>query len=232
VVAGDDPVSAVARLVERAGLHGPTRPREVRSIAPPTEGRRAPHEGRPGRSAGPARGAWVTFRVTWGGRHGADARKLLAVVCRRGGIQGSEVGAIRVEAAYSSVEVAAAAADRFEAQAAEPDPRNPRVQISRERAPSHERAEPVHAPRTMPPPRAAHPRPHPRAHPPRTSRSGPSAAERPRGGPSAAERPRAGPSAAERPRGGPSAAERPRGGPSAAERPRAGPSAVRRPKRS
>jgi ATP-dependent RNA helicase DeaD len=201
VVAGLDPVNAVARLVVRAGLHGPTRPREVRSIAPPSEARRAPREGHAGRAptGGAAYGAWVTFRVTWGGRHGADARKLLAVVCRRGGVQGSEVGAIRVEAAHSLVDVAASAADRFEAQVAKPDPRNPRVQISRERTRSHEAPEPERAPRTMPPPRTPHPRSHspqprshspeprshppqPRSHPARASKSGPPAVRRPKRG--------------------------------------------------
>ncbi len=153
IVAGEDPVTAVARLVARAGLRGPTRPREVRSIAPPVEARPA---ARATKSAGPRTAeAWVSFRVTWGGRHGADARRMLAVVCRRGGIEGRDVGAIRIEAAYSLVDIAAPVAERFAAQAAEPDPRNPLVRIERaavrdgEGAPGGQRA-----PRTMPPPRA------------------------------------------------------------------------------
>src|SRR6202012_460793 len=85
---------------------------------------------------GQADGSWVTFRVTWGGLPGADARRLLAVVCRRGNIRGSDVGAIRIEATHSLVDVARPVADRFEADAARPDPRDPRVRITRADAPA------------------------------------------------------------------------------------------------
>ena len=155
-------VTALARLVEKAGLHGPTKARDVRSIPQPREepprGRahadvrpRSPERAhppahakageRPGppsapRSpeAGPRPGpgvGWVTFRVTWGGLHGADARRLLAMACRRGNIRGADVGAIRVEAAYSLLDVARTVADSFETAAGQPDPRNPRVSITR-----------------------------------------------------------------------------------------------------
>jgi len=73
----------------------------------------------------------VTFRVTWGSLHGADPRRLLAVACRRGDIRGSDVGAIRVEGAYSLLDVTRDVADGFETQAARPDPRDPRVRITR-----------------------------------------------------------------------------------------------------
>jgi ATP-dependent RNA helicase DeaD len=149
VLAGEHAKIAVARLVEKAGLRGPTAPRDVRAVAAPRESRPAfPRSGLP--PAGPAGvpsyaahpksaaadrraepAAWVPFRVTWGGRHGADARRLLALVCRRGGIRGADVGAIRIEAAYSLVDIAASVAERFEGQAAEPDPRDPRVSIAR-----------------------------------------------------------------------------------------------------
>ena len=74
---------------------------------------------------------WVSFRVTWGGQQGADARRLLAVACRRGNIRGSDVGAIRVEDSQSFIDVARDVADAFEAEAARPDPRDPRVRITR-----------------------------------------------------------------------------------------------------
>lgn len=133
VVASDHRVNAVARLIEKAGLRGPTNARDVRTAAPPHEDRpvrprRAPDDKRGG---GGENKTWVTFRVTWGGRQGADARRLLAIVCRRGNIRGEEVGAIRVEAAHSLVDVAAHVADRFEVKAAEPDSRNPQVHIAR-----------------------------------------------------------------------------------------------------
>jgi ATP-dependent RNA helicase DeaD len=97
----------------------------------------APREHTP-REPGPPRvprdpavdaGEWVPFRVSWGQIHGADARRLLAMVCRRGGIRGSDVGAIRVQRTFSTVQVAGAAAATFERATRDPDPRDPRVKI-------------------------------------------------------------------------------------------------------
>jgi ATP-dependent RNA helicase DeaD len=73
---------------------------------------------------------WVPFRVSWGEQHGADARRLVAMLCRRGNIRGSDIGAIRVNRVNSVVEVATAVARGFEEAAREPDPRDPRVMIS------------------------------------------------------------------------------------------------------
>jgi ATP-dependent RNA helicase DeaD len=147
-------VSALARLIEKAGLHGPTRPRDVRSMPAPRE--EPPHRARPNerprvnerphanegpRTSGPRpapvppSAGWVTFRVTWGGLHGADARRLLAMACRRGKIRGTDVGAIRVEPGYSLIDVAGTVATSFETEAAHPDPRNPRVRILRSSEP-------------------------------------------------------------------------------------------------
>jgi ATP-dependent RNA helicase DeaD len=91
---------------------------------------RAPSAGaRPARDPVEGVNPWVTFRVSWGQEQGADARRLLAMVCRRGGIRGSDVGAIQVERGHSTVDVASAAAEAFGAAAREPDPRDPRVVI-------------------------------------------------------------------------------------------------------
>jgi ATP-dependent RNA helicase DeaD len=128
-------VTALARLVVKAGLHGPTKARELRAIPPPRDehpAARGPrsHEGHAKHPAGPPV-AWVTFRVSWGGRQGADARRLLAVACRRGNIRGTDVGAIRVEAAHSLIDIAPGVAEAFERAASLPDPRDPQVRISR-----------------------------------------------------------------------------------------------------
>lgn len=69
------------------------------------------------------------FRISWGQMQGADARRLLAVVCRRGNIRGSDVGAIRLAPSFSVVEVRGDVAAEFERAARVPDPRAPRVQI-------------------------------------------------------------------------------------------------------
>jgi|HubBroStandDraft_1064217.scaffolds.fasta_scaffold01302_4 ATP-dependent RNA helicase DeaD len=139
-------VTALARLIEKAGLHGPTRARDVRAVAPT---RPEPPPRSPGRSGAlkpqPGAAAWVTFRVTWGGLHGADARRLLAMTCRRGNIRGSDVGAIRIESGYSLLDVARPVADAFAAAVGPPDPRNPKVRITR--------AEPSSGPRSEPPQR-------------------------------------------------------------------------------
>ena len=94
-------------------------------------------------SARPApQGDFVPFRVSWGGAHGADARRLVAMLCRRGNIRGADVGAIRVAPTHSVVEVASAVAQSFERATREPDPRDPRVHVSREREPAGARAKP------------------------------------------------------------------------------------------
>ena len=85
---------------------------------------------------------WQAFRVSWGEAQGADARRLLAMLCRRGGIRGTDIGAIRVGARFSVVEIAAAVASSFEQATREPDPRDPRVFIERERPFAGERSEP------------------------------------------------------------------------------------------
>jgi ATP-dependent RNA helicase DeaD len=113
--------------------------REAPPLSPPRASR---DDAAPARRPRPSPEAWVTFRVTWGGTQGADARRLLAVVCRRGNIRGSDVGSIRVDDRQSFVDVAADVAPGFEAEAAKPDPRDPRVRIEKathepSRGPSH-----------------------------------------------------------------------------------------------
>jgi ATP-dependent RNA helicase DeaD len=178
------PETAVARLVVKAGLHGPTRARAVRAIPPPRERereeRREPRREHPraGGDAGPRpraeprgepRGGpppskghplgaagWVAFRVTWGGRQGADARRLLALACRRGNIRGTQIGAIKVEDTYSTIEIAREVAESFEREAGKHDPRDPRVRITRER----EEGRPHEAPGRPDRPSQGHPGAH------------------------------------------------------------------------
>jgi ATP-dependent RNA helicase DeaD len=130
LVAAGNPARSLALLLARTRLAGPAEPREVHSPEPPREAPRVrersakPHPGRAENDGG-----WVTFRVSWGQEQGADARRLLAMVCRRGGIRGSDVGAIQVERRYSTVGVASAVARSFAIATREPDPRDPRVVI-------------------------------------------------------------------------------------------------------
>lgn len=112
------PEELVSRLLLRLHHYGPVAPRTVtrheESDAP-----------RP-RSGGPL---FVPFRISWGQRQGADPRRLLALVCRRGGIRGSDVGAIEIGPTASRFEVKAEVAAGFAVAARKPDSRDPRVRI-------------------------------------------------------------------------------------------------------
>ncbi len=80
---------------------------------------------------GAAARSFTPFRVSWGQLKGADARRLLAVVCRRGDIRGRDVGAIHVAPTYAIVDVDSEVAEDFARAAARPDPREPGVLIQR-----------------------------------------------------------------------------------------------------
>ncbi|HSY46257.1 MAG TPA: DbpA RNA binding domain-containing protein, partial [Steroidobacteraceae bacterium] len=67
--------------------------------------------------------------VSWGRETQADARRLLAMVCRRGQIRGTDVGQIHVDRTFSIVDVAAHAAGAFGRATAAPDPREPGITI-------------------------------------------------------------------------------------------------------
>jgi ATP-dependent RNA helicase DeaD len=134
---------ALARLVAKTRGAERAEPRDVTPIHAPEvrtytrapagpAGRGAPRGGpREGgaRDGGGHEGEWVPFRVSWGQAQGADARRLLAMICRRGGIDGRDVGAIRIAPTFSVVEVTKAVAKTFEKATRDPDPRNPRVSI-------------------------------------------------------------------------------------------------------
>lgn len=132
-------------------------PRDTPSWRPPRDARDTPSRRPPpnegqGARAGEAQAGFRPFHVTWGELHGADARRLLAVVCRRGDIRGGDVGAIRVGPTWSVVEVAEHVADSFAIACQAPDPRNPRIAIRPEGgAPPREQRRP-HTDERRPPP--------------------------------------------------------------------------------
>jgi ATP-dependent RNA helicase DeaD len=162
---------APRRDMGRPGPRGPSDARDEfeapRGRTPRTE----PYAARPERPERPASEprapqqseGFALFQISWGERQGADARRLLAMVCRRGEIESRDIGAIRIGPASSSVEVRAEMAEHFAQAAMRPDPRDPRVRVRP--APSEEPRPP-----RRPAPRAEGPRSGPReggAAPPR-----------------------------------------------------------------
>ena len=129
-IAGAPDVSrTIARLLSHTRYAGVSEPRPVRAITPPQE--EAPRKivpPSPNEAAKRAQ-AFVEFQVTWGREHGADPRRLLALVCRRGGVERDNVGAIRIGPRASTVEVGKDVAGAFAAKAARPDSRDDRVRI-------------------------------------------------------------------------------------------------------
>lgn len=133
---------AIARLLARANVWGPTEPRQVTAFDPPSVSAPRARKSAPGLARAPEESgapprrphddsAWVAFRVSWGGEKGADPRRVLALVCRRGNITRNEVGPIQVARRFTLVNVLAEAAADFEQAAKEPDERDPLVRITR-----------------------------------------------------------------------------------------------------
>jgi len=121
-----DPVAVVATLLGEADHGGPCAPRDIQPV--PVQSGWNPQ---PRRSQGRRSGArnWARFQVSWGKNHGADPRRLLAIVCRRGDISSSDVGAINIGSVSSMVEVNSERARAFERSASRPDPRDPRIKF-------------------------------------------------------------------------------------------------------
>jgi ATP-dependent RNA helicase DeaD len=177
IVAAGNVTRTVARLLVNARYAGPTEPRAVRALEPRApradEGVRRGERTERGRRyerGGPRNPSesWVPFRVSWGREKLADPRRLLAMVCRRGQIRGSDVGSIRVDQAHSIVHVSSDVAEAFARATAAPDPREPGVLI-RPHSPArpHASAAPhgpgrphaskrAHEPMPKPPSSAAH----------------------------------------------------------------------------
>jgi len=141
VLQSPEPARAVGRLVALALRRMQAEPREITVVNPPSQAprgagaarRREYGDGEQQRHGGGRRdgGAFVPFRVSWGESHGADPRRLVAMMCRRGRIEGRDIGAIRIGRTSSVIEVASSVAEGFERATAKPDPRDPRVHVRR-----------------------------------------------------------------------------------------------------
>jgi ATP-dependent RNA helicase DeaD len=82
----------------------------------------------------------VWFRAAIGRRKNAEARWLLPMICRRGGIDRHDIGAIRILDATTEFEISVRAAESFAAMASRPDKDdNIRIEVMAE-APQHPQA--------------------------------------------------------------------------------------------
>jgi len=134
---GADPTDVVTALLTRSDHAGPCAPHTVHEVAaPPPRKGKAPYKDHPRNERsnghgprGKDDGSFTPFHVSWGASGGANASRLLAMVCRRGGVRSQHIGAIRVGPHRSVVDVASHLADEFARAAEQPDTRNPRVKI-------------------------------------------------------------------------------------------------------
>jgi ATP-dependent RNA helicase DeaD len=132
LLAEHSPAELVAWLLQRDAGRSQGSPRQVRDDATPTRRERKPRKaGTTSRSRQRPQGDFVTYQVSWGAHGGADTRRLLAMVCRRGDVSSEVVGAIRVAPKSSTVDIASSVAPQFERAVARPDKRNPRAQFRR-----------------------------------------------------------------------------------------------------
>ncbi len=100
----------------------------------------SPTNSRPIPAVPDASNGWGMFHVTWGQLQGADPRRMLAVICRRGNIRGADVGAIRIGPTSTIIEVRNDVAADFAARARQPDPEEPRIRITEMRDAGQPRA--------------------------------------------------------------------------------------------
>ncbi|WP_322515166.1 DEAD/DEAH box helicase [Rhodopseudomonas palustris] len=103
---------------DRATPKGARAPREERDYGPRDSGSRA-RPGKAGQKHAMTDGVW--FRAAIGKRKNAEARWLLPMICRRGGIDRQVIGAIRILDTTTEFEIAASAAADFAAQIKRPD---------------------------------------------------------------------------------------------------------------
>jgi ATP-dependent RNA helicase DeaD len=142
LVASGSAERALGLLLERVSTEALCAPRKITPLTThaghyqpghataPRAGHRDGHSVPPARDH-KAREGWTRFRVSWGQAQGADVRRLLPMLCRRGNIHGKDIGSIELAPSFSFVDVATRVAADFERAARRPDPRDPAVTVQR-----------------------------------------------------------------------------------------------------
>ena len=141
-----DPVEVVAMLLTKS-ITAQRAAFELLPPAPPQDHHASPRLGAERRGAPGAKPSWresphepakrpeqgfVRFRINWGARGGANPRRILAHVCRRGGVDNRQVGSISMNTTWSTFEVAQQVADDFARRVQRRDKRDPHLVIHRE----------------------------------------------------------------------------------------------------
>ncbi len=131
LLAQHDAADVVLHLLTRVQHGGPCPPRLIPAV--PLEPVRPARERAAAKAGGKRTGAenFVPFQVSWGARLGADPRRLLALVCRRGKVTRNDIGSISINRESSIVEVSRAVAEKFEDAVRRKDPRDPNVRFRR-----------------------------------------------------------------------------------------------------
>jgi len=139
-----DATLVVAVLLERGPRRPPTHARRVRALATQAvqrEPQRDAARGRDERGGAPrlegvAQGelGFLRFQINWGAADGANPKRILAHVCRRGGVTSRAIGAIVLGERTSTIDVLAEAAPGFAARVERRDTREPHLVIEPVRA--------------------------------------------------------------------------------------------------
>ena len=130
---GRDPAEVLATILalNEPAAKGP-KPRDVDTTAADSGYGGTKYRDERPRGRGDSGGGKTRFHINWGFTGGANPQRLLAHICRRGGIQGRDVGAIRLESRGSTFEIAGGIAKEFEARVRGRDSRDPHLRIQRD----------------------------------------------------------------------------------------------------
>ena len=138
-----DPDQVVASLLSLATPRPVRDPMEIVAPQPAKSGRasspwkggrtdegpsRRPHRGQ---RRGARTGEHVRFTINWGFHGGANPRRLMAMICRRGDITSRAIGAIEPGPRSTTFEIERSAAADFESRVRRPDARDPKLVIRR-----------------------------------------------------------------------------------------------------
>ena len=141
-----DPVEVVAMLLSKS-MTATRAPFELLPPQPPATQPETQRLGKDRRGEPGAKPSWkapdqepakhpergfVRFRINWGARGGANPRRILAHVCRRGSVDNRQVGSISMNTTSSTFEVAHEVADEFARRVQRRDKRDPHLVIHRE----------------------------------------------------------------------------------------------------